>query len=285
MGRPASLAARGDAGLQTGSCSWPVRLAKSAGARLILYKIWILPFAALLLAIALFPLLLPERWAHLKFQALVAGVASLPVLLRFVLHGAGGLAAVVHEYISFVVLLGSLYVVASGIVVDGDVPATPRTNILLLLLGGVLASVIGTTGASMLLIRLVLDVNVERKNVSHTVLFFILIVSNVGGSLTPIGDPPLFLGYLAGVPFFWTLLLFKQWVVALGIFLLAVYYLIDRHLHARETHAALVEDEAPRSARSGSRGSGTSSSSSASSSRRSSCPRPGANSPPSRAPP
>lgn len=203
--------------------------------------LWILPFAMLLLAIAVFPLLLPERWAHLKFQALVAGVVSLPVLLRFALHGPGGLAQIAHEYISFVVLLGSLYVVASGIVVDGDVPATPRTNTLLLLMGGVLASLIGTTGASMLLIRLVLDVNVERKQVSHTVLFFILIVSNIGGSLTPIGDPPLFLGYLAGVPFFWTLVLLKQWAVALGV-LLAAYYLIDRRFHARETRAALLDD-------------------------------------------
>ena len=203
--------------------------------------LWILPFAALLLAIALFPLLLPQRWSHLRFQALVAGVASLPVAVRFVVHGPGTLGEIAHSYVSFVVLLGSLYVVASGIVVDGDVPATPRTNVLMLLVGGVLASVIGTTGASMLLIRLVLDVNIERKNVSHTVLFFILIVSNVGGVLTPIGDPPLFLGYLAGVPFFWTLRLVKQWAVAVGV-LLAVYYLIDRRLHARESREALLED-------------------------------------------
>lgn len=204
--------------------------------------LWILPFGALLLAIALFPLLLPRRWAHLKFQALVAGVASLPVAVRFVVDGPGTLGEIAHSYVSFVVLLGSLYVVASGIVVDGDVPATPRTNVLMLLTGGVLASVIGTTGASMLLIRLVLDVNAERRNVSHTVLFFILIVSNVGGSLTPIGDPPLFLGYLAGVPFFWTLRLLKQWAVALAV-LLTVYYLIDRRLHAREPREALLADK------------------------------------------
>lgn len=166
--------------------------------------LWLLPFAVLLLSIAVLPLAAPGRWGRPGFQALVVGLAALPVAaLRL-----GALGHVAHEYVSFVLLLGSLYVVTSGIRVTGDIPAHPSTNVGLLLIGGLLASIIGTTGASMLLIRLVLEVNSERKNVSHTVLFFILIVSNVGGCLTPLGDPPLFLGYLAGVPFFWTLRLF-----------------------------------------------------------------------------
>ena len=106
-------------------------------------------------------------------------------------------------------------------------PAHPATNTGLLLLGGLLASIIGTIAASILLIQIVLEVNAERKNVSHTVLFFILIVSNVGGCLTPLGNPPLFLGYLAGVPLLWPLRLVGEWAVAIG-YLLGVYYLVER---------------------------------------------------------
>src|SRR5450759_1489970 len=203
--------------------------------------LWLLPFVALLLSIAILPLVVPGRWSRPGFQAIVASLAALPVAFgRPELLGE-----ITHEYVAFVMLLGSLYVVASGIRVTGDVPAHPATNTGLLLLGGVLASIIGTTGASMLLIRLVLEVNSERKNVSHTVLFFILIVSNVGGCLTPLGDPPLFLGYLAGVPFFWTLRLFQEWALALTV-LLGTYFFLERREHGRESPTALRADETTR---------------------------------------
>jgi Na+/H+ antiporter NhaD/arsenite permease-like protein len=200
--------------------------------------LWLLPFGALLLSIAILPLAVPGRWGRPGFQALVVGLAALPVAVGRV----GALGSVAHDYVSFVLLLGSLYVVTSGIRVTGDIPAHPSTNVGLLLIGGLLASVIGTTGASMLLIRLVLEVNSERKNVSHTVLFFILIVSNAGGCLTPLGDPPLFLGYLAGVPFFWTLRLFKVWAVALAA-LLGAYYFVERRRYGEEPREALRADE------------------------------------------
>lgn len=203
--------------------------------------LWLLPFGALVLSIAILPLAMPRRWGRPGWQAAVAGAAALPVLLG----RPHVLVRVLPDYLSFVLLIGSLYVVASGIRVSGDIPAHAATNTGLLLLGGVLASVIGTTGASMLLIRLVLEINVERTRVSHTVLFFILIVSNVGGCLTPLGDPPLFLGYLAGVPFLWTLRLAGEWVVAMGV-LLAVYFLVDRRQIAREPEAAIRLDEALR---------------------------------------
>ncbi len=200
--------------------------------------LWLLPFAALLLSIAVLPLVAPRRWGGPGFQALVAGLAALPVALG----RPGALGHVAPEYASFVLLLGSLYVVTSGIRVTGDIPAHPATNVCLLLLGGVLASVIGTTGASMLLIRLVLEVNAERKNVSHTVLFFILVVSNVGGCLTPLGDPPLFLGYLAGVPFFWTLRLAGAWALALAV-LLGTYLVVEKRRYAAEPREAIRADE------------------------------------------
>ncbi len=200
--------------------------------------LWLLPFVGLVLSIAVLPLVVPGRWSQPGFQAIVVCLAALPV----VAVRPQVLSHVAHEYVAFVMLLGSLYVVASGIRVTGDVPAQPATNTWLLLLGGVLASIIGTTGASILLIGFVLEVNSERKNVSHTVLFFILVVSNVGGCLTPLGDPPLFLGYLAGVPFFWTLRLVEEWAVAMGL-LLGVYYLVERREHARESPTALHDDE------------------------------------------
>src|SRR5664279_333809 len=202
---------------------------------------WLLPFAALLLSIAVLPLAAPERWGRLGFQALVAGLAALPVAVG----RPDALGHVGHEYVSFVLMLGSLYVVTSGIRVTGDIPAHPVTNVSLLLIGGLLASIIGTTGASMLLIRLVLEVNSERKSVSHTILFFILIVSNVGGCLTPLGDPPLFLGYLAGVPFFWTLRLFQEWAVALAV-LLGTYFFVERRRYAQEPREAIRADETTR---------------------------------------
>lgn len=203
---------------------------------------WALPFAFLLLGIAFLPLALPRLWGRLWFQGAVAAACSAPVLAFLLSTEPARVGRVLHEYLAFVLMLGALYVVTSGVVVDGDLKATPSTNALLLLLGGGLASFIGTTGASMLMIRPLLETNSERKHVSHTVLFFILIVANSGGLLTPLGDPPLFIGYLKGVPFLWTLRLFPIWALCLGV-LLAVYLAVDSWLHRQEPLKALLEDE------------------------------------------
>lgn len=203
---------------------------------------WGLPFAGLLLAIAVLPIVAPRWWARLEFLALVAGLLATPVAGHLLLRQPAALVDVAHDYASFISMLGALYVVTSGISVHGDFPAHPLTNAGILLLGGVLASLIGTTGASMLLIRLLLDVNSERKRVAHSVVFFILVVSNLGGALTPLGDPPLFLGYLAGVPFFWPLRLFPLWGISL-LAVLTVYFVVDRAAYRRESPKDLLEDE------------------------------------------
>jgi Na+/H+ antiporter NhaD/arsenite permease-like protein len=143
------------------------------------------------------------------------------------------------------ILLFSLYTTSGGINLNGDIPAHPRTNTLILGIGAVLASFMGTTGASMLLIRPLLQINSERHHVRHTVIFFIFLVSNIGGCLLPIGDPPLFLGYLRGVPFTWTLQLWKEWLFCVAI-LLAIYYVWDGIAYHRETRRDIALDETTR---------------------------------------
>jgi Na+/H+ antiporter NhaD/arsenite permease-like protein len=150
--------------------------------------------------------------------------------------------AVVVEYIPFIVLLFALYVISGGISLKGDLPARPLTNTAFLAVGAGIASFIGTTGASMLLIRPLLQTNSQRRHVRHTVIFFIFLVSNIGGCLLPIGDPPLFLGYLFGVPFFWTLGLWAPWLVCCGI-LLVLYYAVDSLAYRREAPQAIQADE------------------------------------------
>jgi Na+/H+ antiporter NhaD/arsenite permease-like protein len=149
--------------------------------------------------------------------------------------------AVVMEYIPFIVLLFSLYVIAGGIVVRGDLEATPLTNTAIIGVGGLLASFIGTTGSAMLLIRFLLKTNSERARKVHTVVFFIFIAANIGGTLLPIGDPPLFLGYLRGVPFFWTFNLWPYWLTVLGA-TLAIYFVWDTWAYRHETPRAIERD-------------------------------------------
>ncbi|MAT70027.1 MAG: sodium:proton antiporter [Planctomycetaceae bacterium] len=150
--------------------------------------------------------------------------------------------AILHEYIPFIVLLFSLYVIAGGVRIQGDLVADPLTNGIFMAVGGALASFIGTTGAAMVLIRPLLETNRERKHVSHTVIFFIFIVCNCGGCLLPIGDPPLFLGYLNGVDFTWTLGLWKEWLFVNGL-ILAAYVLLDHFwFHPKETIADVERD-------------------------------------------
>src|SRR5438046_934506 len=148
-----------------------------------------------------------------------------------------------EEYVSFIVLLAALYVISGGILMRGVLLATPRVNSTFLAIGSVLASFIGTTGASMLLVRALLQTNRERTRVRHTVIFFIFLVSNIGGMLTPLGDPPLFLGYLQGVPFGWTFRLWPHWLLMVGV-LLVTYFVWDTLLYTREPLAALRRDRA-----------------------------------------
>src|SRR5215475_1723194 len=166
--------------------------------------IWIIPFVSLLLGIAIFPLAAPRFWESNIRKLLLSAVLSLPVIGLYVSRDPQALLHAWNDYVSFVILMGSLFVIAGGVLLDGDFEAKPWVNTLLLALGTLLASVIGTIGASMLLIRPLLHTNAERRNVVHTVIFFIFLVSNIGGTLTPLG-PPLYLGYLAGVPFVWPL--------------------------------------------------------------------------------
>jgi len=202
-----------------------------------------LPFAFMLLAIAACPLWVPRWWESNRHKLLVAAALGLPVLALYLLRRPTALLGMAEEYVSFIVLLAGLYAISGGIRLTGDLEATPLTNTTFLALGSVLASLIGTTGASMLLIRPLLQTNRERRRVRHTVIFFIFLVSNVGGMLTPLGDPPLFLGYLQGVPFAWTFRLWPQWLF-MTVVLLALYVVWDTRQYVHESLAARQRDRA-----------------------------------------
>src|SRR5690349_11430113 len=188
-----------------------------------------LPFVVLLLVIALAPLVVPGWWHHNRNKALVSLVVAAPILLYLGSAAPELLREKSQEYLSFIVVIGALYVIAGGIHIEGSLAGTPLVNTGVLGLGAVLANLLGTTGASVLLIRPLLRANKGRHRVAHVVVFFIFIVANCGGLLTPIGDPPLLLGYLKGVPFDWTLRLWPQYVGVNGI-LLIIFYLWDRRL-------------------------------------------------------
>jgi Na+/H+ antiporter NhaD/arsenite permease-like protein len=204
-----------------------------------LSPLWGLPFAGILLSIALCPLLTPWFWHH-HFGKVAAGWAlafALPfaVLYGFATSGALLVHVLVGEYLPFVILLTALFTVAGGIYIRGNLHGSPGLNTAILAIGAVLASFMGTTGASMLLIRPLIRANDNRKHVAHTVVFFIFIVSNAGGSLTPLGDPPLFLGFLQGVDFFWTVShIFPETLFLVGALLLIFYALDAYYYHRRE---------------------------------------------------
>ena len=187
----------------------------------------ILPFVLLLGAIAAAPLVAPKWWLRNYAKvALGLGAVTLGYYL-FVLRAMTGLANTGHEYVSFIALVGSLYVVSGGIHIGVKGQATPFANVVFLFIGAVIANLLGTTGAAMLLIRPWIRMNQYRVT-AHHVVFFIFIVANVGGCLTPIGDPPLFLGYLQGVPFWWVAEhCWPMWAVGIG-FLLAMFYAVDK---------------------------------------------------------
>jgi Na+/H+ antiporter NhaD/arsenite permease-like protein len=194
---------------------------------------WVAPFAALLAIIAAAALLAPEPWHSNRTKLAVCGVLALPVAGYYLGRHPHLLVGALEEYIGFVVLLSALYVIAGGVRVSGDLPATPATNTAVLGIGALLASLAGTTGASMLLIRPLLEINRARTRVTHTLVFFTFLVANIGGCLTPLGDPPLLLGYLAGVPFWWTLRLAPAWALSVAI-LLGVYFAWDTLASRRE---------------------------------------------------
>jgi Na+/H+ antiporter NhaD/arsenite permease-like protein len=199
------------------------------------------PFVLMLLAIAVGPLAVPHWWERNRNKLVVSAVLGAPILILYMGRRPAALLAMAEEYVSFIVLLGGLYVISGGIRLRGDLEATPMTNTTFLAVGAVTASFIGTTGASMLLIRPLLQTNRERQHVRHTVIFFIFLVSNIGGMLTPLGDPPLFLGYLQGVPFAWTFRLWPQWLFMTAVLLVA-YFVWDTRAHTRETSTALRRD-------------------------------------------
>jgi Na+/H+ antiporter NhaD/arsenite permease-like protein len=234
--------------------------------------IMVLPFVLLLLAIAAFPLVprVKDWWENNLHRFLVAAglglvtllyyalVHAYPVDRHFLRHAVVGPSpgsvswgvawtvfenAILGEFVPFVVLLFSLYTISGGIRIEGDLPAHPLTNSAFLAVGALLANVIGTTGAAMLLVRPLLETNSERRHVRHTAVFFVFIVCNCGGCLLPIGDPPLFLGYLQGVDFLWTLSLWRPWLLVNGT-LVALYYAWDHFFcYPREAWADLAADE------------------------------------------
>ncbi len=201
----------------------------------------VVPFVLMLLAVAVCPLWVAHWWESNRNKLLVAAALGLPVLALYLGRRPAALLAMAEEYVSFIVLLGGLYTISGGIRLTGDLQATPLINTSFLAIGALLASFIGTTGASMVLIRPLLQTNRERQHVKHTVIFFIFVVSNVGGMLTPLGDPPLFLGYLQGVPFMWTFRLWPSWLFLTGI-LLVVYFVWDTRQYVHEPIAALARD-------------------------------------------
>ncbi|MBX2796674.1 MAG: sodium:proton antiporter [Myxococcales bacterium] len=213
----------------------------------------ILPFAGLLLSIAILPMVAEHWWHSNRNQLIVAVGWASPVFLWLTYtaltdHGtvghdaAHGLEHAIEEYLSFIALLGSLYVISGGILLRGDLEGKPHVNTAFLAIGAVLSNVIGTTGASMLLIRPMLRTNAQQKHTWHIPLFFIFLVSNIGGALTPIGDPPLFLGYLRGIDFWWTLEhLWMLWAPVVVV-LLVMFFFLDRYYYQQEAIRSTRDD-------------------------------------------
>ncbi|MFC7532947.1 sodium:proton antiporter [Actinoplanes sp. GCM10030250] len=205
---------------------------EALGGRLPLWSV--APFVLMLAAVAVLEVFAAGWWSRLTNKALVATALAVPAAVHLLASGGGG--ALVHsvaEYVSFVALLAALFVISGGIEVRGSLAGTPLANAGMLAVGAVLANVIGTTGAAMLLIRPFLRANARRDSRAHLVIFFILVVANAGGLLTPIGDPPLYLGFLKGVPFEWTFRLWAPWLFVNGTLIL-LFNLVDQFLVNRE---------------------------------------------------
>ena len=204
----------------------------------------LLPFILMLLSIALFPLFWNPFWEKNKNKLYVAIVLSIPVIIYLLLNGFTHqlIHTMVFDYVPFLILLGALFTITGGIHLSGDIAAKPKVNALFLGIGAVLASLMGTTGAAMLLIRPVIQTNKERTFKVHTILFFIAIVANCGGLLTPLGDPPLFMMYLRGAPFTWFFHLVPEWFVT-NLLLLIIYFFVDTYYYKKEPASAIARDE------------------------------------------
>lgn len=204
-----------------------------------------IPFAGILLSIAIFPLVAPEFWHHHfpKISAFWAVIVAIPLLIAYkgmavheILH------IYISDYIPFIILLWSLYTVAGGILLRGTLRGTPIINTLMLIFGTAMASWIGTTGAAMVLIRPFLRANNYRKYRTYQIIFFIFLICNIGGSLTPLGDPPLFLGFLHGVPFFWTFKILPHFLLASAI-LIALFFVVDLYFYKKEKNVQPEDKE------------------------------------------
>jgi len=202
-----------------------------------------IPFVIMLLAIATGPLIAKKWWGENKNKLLVSLFLGIPVIVYMLVNGLSEslVDTIAYDYVPFMVLLGSLFVITGGIHLSGDIKASPLNNTLFLGVGYILASIMGTTGAAMLLIRPVITTNQERKYTTHTILFFIAAVANCGGLLTPLGDPPLFMLYLRGAEFTWFLNLFPEWIFT-GTLLLLIYYFVDRYYYKKEDWVDIAED-------------------------------------------
>jgi Na+/H+ antiporter NhaD/arsenite permease-like protein len=225
----------------------PAEAAGLDGTKLSL--LWALPFLGMLLSIAVFPLVNPHFWEHNQGKIAAFWVALIFLPMVFAIGFGSALDVVGHtlllEYIPFIMLIFALFTVAGGIYIRGNLHGSPMTNALLLTVGAVLASFIGTTGASMVMIRPMLRANDNRRHNVHVFIFFIFIVSNIGGALTPLGDPPLFLGFLRGVDFFWT----TKWLLAETLFVfgcvMAVFILLDTWFYRKEGIEKPMVDPTP----------------------------------------
>ena len=217
------------------------------GARMSI--LWALPFLGILLSIATGPLFFAHLWEHHvgKFAMFWAACVILPLYASA--GGTEATYALLHtmllEYLPFILLLLALFVAAGGIYLEGNLRGTPAANAILLLTGTILASIVGTTGASIVLIRPLIRANGDRVYRVHTVVFFIFLVSNIGGSLTPLGDPPLFVGFLKGVDFFWTTIHLFAETSFLVVTLLVIFLALDYYLHRRENHQSHPFDPTP----------------------------------------
>jgi Na+/H+ antiporter NhaD/arsenite permease-like protein len=211
--------------------------------------LWALPFVGILLSIATGPLLFPHLWEHHVGKFALFWSACVVVPLYFIEAPATATGALLHvlllDYVPFILLLLALFVAAGGVYLEGNLRGTPAANTILLICGTALASLVGTTGASMILIRPLIRANDDRVYRTHTVIFFIFLVSNVGGALTPLGDPPLFVGFLRGIDFFWPVThLFRETLFVAAI-LLVVFVALDWFLHRREKRQAHPFDPTP----------------------------------------
>lgn len=203
-----------------------------------------LPFVLMLASIAVFPLFFNHFWEKNKNKLIVSSLLSIPIIIYLISAGLSIklLETIIFDYVPFIILLGSLFTITGGIYLTGDIEARPVINTLFMGIGAVLASIMGTTGAAMLLIRPIIQTNKEREFKVHTILFFIGIVANCGGLLTPLGDPPLFMMYLRGAPFIWFSSLFPEWLLANGLLLL-IYFFVDTYYHKKEKPENIFRDK------------------------------------------